>query len=245
MPRRVDQVELVPLPRDAHRLGLDRDPALALEIHRVEQLLAHVAVGDGVGELEDPVGERRLAVVDVRDDREVADAALVHGLSSRPVVAVSAGAEGRPPRRLGRGGSRPSRTRAGAAIPFLDGGDAGRVAGRADDVPRERSRTRGPSRDRPGLPRRSADPHRPNPARCRRSHPTPGVGDAGLDHPDGLLVDQDHVMLVGRPGGSARRPPRTFVRHATTVARDHAEATRVIGGDGGLDRSESDHARAT
>ena len=35
---------------------------------------------DGVGQLEDAVGERRLAVVDVRDDREVADAFLVHGI---------------------------------------------------------------------------------------------------------------------------------------------------------------------
>ena len=30
---RVDQVELVAAPEDAHRLGLDRDPALALELH--------------------------------------------------------------------------------------------------------------------------------------------------------------------------------------------------------------------
>ena len=46
--RRVDQVELVPVPVDAHRLRLDRDPALALEVHRVEQLLAHLALGDRV-----------------------------------------------------------------------------------------------------------------------------------------------------------------------------------------------------
>ena len=75
---RVDQVQLVALPEHAHGLRLDRDPALALELHRVEQLLLHVAVGDRVGELEDAVGERRLAVVDVGDDREVADVCLVH-----------------------------------------------------------------------------------------------------------------------------------------------------------------------
>ena len=34
-----------------------------------------------MSELENPVGERRLAVVDVRDDREVADVLLVHGLT--------------------------------------------------------------------------------------------------------------------------------------------------------------------
>ena len=78
VPGRVDQVQLVALPHHADGLRLDRDPALALELHRVEQLLAHLAAGDGLGDLEDAVGERRLAVVDVRDDREVADLALVH-----------------------------------------------------------------------------------------------------------------------------------------------------------------------
>ena len=76
---RVDQVEDVALPVDADVLGLDRDAPLALEIHRVEVLRAHVAGVDGAGDLEDPVGQRRLAVVDVGDDREVADAGEIHG----------------------------------------------------------------------------------------------------------------------------------------------------------------------
>ena len=67
-------VPLVPV-RQPDGLGLDRDPALALQVHLVQVLLAHVAVGDGVGELEQAVGERRLPVVDVRDDAEVADPA--------------------------------------------------------------------------------------------------------------------------------------------------------------------------
>ncbi len=82
--RRVDQVELIVLAvagrvGDAHRLRLDRDAALALEVHVVEELLLHVARGDGAGALEDAVGERRLAVVDMGDDREVADVLEVHG----------------------------------------------------------------------------------------------------------------------------------------------------------------------
>ncbi len=92
VPGRVDQVELVLLalvgPGDAHGLRLDRDAALALEIHRVEHLLAHVALGDRAGELQDAVGERRLAVVDVRDDREVANAGLLHD----PILAGYVGA---------------------------------------------------------------------------------------------------------------------------------------------------------
>ena len=76
--RSVDQVELVPAPADAHGLGLDRDAALALELHRVEHLLAHLPLRERTGELEDPIRERRLAMVDVRDDREVANAVLLH-----------------------------------------------------------------------------------------------------------------------------------------------------------------------
>src|SRR6185312_8656475 len=47
--------------------------ALLLDVHRVEHLLAHVAERHGAGGLDQPVSERRLAVVDMRDDGEVAD----------------------------------------------------------------------------------------------------------------------------------------------------------------------------
>ncbi len=72
---RVDEVEDVVLPLDADVLRLDRDPPLAFEVHRVEVLLAHVAGLDRSGQLEDAIRERRLAVVDVGDDREVANIA--------------------------------------------------------------------------------------------------------------------------------------------------------------------------
>ena len=86
--RCVDQVELVPFPVDAHGLRLDRDAALPLEIHRVEQLVAHVTLADRVRELQHTVGKRRLAVVDVRDDREVTDLCLVDRHSGRIVAVV-------------------------------------------------------------------------------------------------------------------------------------------------------------
>jgi hypothetical protein len=63
----------------ADGLGLDSDAPFAFEVHRVEQLCPHLALGDGVGELEDAIGQGRLAVVDVGDDREVADVSLIHG----------------------------------------------------------------------------------------------------------------------------------------------------------------------
>jgi len=78
VPRRVDEVQgirvsvrSVVVERDGVRF--DRDPALALEIHRIEQLLGHVALFDGVREFEKTIRKGRLPVVDVRDDAEVAD----------------------------------------------------------------------------------------------------------------------------------------------------------------------------
>ncbi len=81
---RVDEVEPVDQAvtgrvLEAYRARLDRDPLLALEVHRVEDLAHHLAPLDRVRHLEQPVGERGLAVVDVGDDREVAQAFLGDG----------------------------------------------------------------------------------------------------------------------------------------------------------------------
>ncbi len=84
---RVDQVERVLLAVvggvvQADRVRLDGDAALALQVHRVEDLRLHLARLQGAGDLEKAVGERRLAVVDVRDDRKVSDVLRVHYLAS-------------------------------------------------------------------------------------------------------------------------------------------------------------------
>ena len=81
--RRVDEVQDVLLAilcrvGEPNRVRFDCDAALAFEIHRVEDLRFHLASLQRAGDLEKAVRQRRLAVVDVRDDREVADAALVH-----------------------------------------------------------------------------------------------------------------------------------------------------------------------
>ncbi len=80
--RRVDQVEDVGLAVlggvvEPHGLRLDGDAALALDVHGVEQLFLHVAVADRAGRLHQAVGEGGLAMVDVRDDGEVADVGRV------------------------------------------------------------------------------------------------------------------------------------------------------------------------
>ena len=100
VPGRVDQVQAVGLAvlglvLHAHGLRLDRDAALALELHRVEHLRAVLARVDGPGDLEDAIGQRRLPMVDVGNDREVADVAggCAHtndsrgGRGMRPVIA--------------------------------------------------------------------------------------------------------------------------------------------------------------
>ena len=79
---RVDEVQLelspVPVVRQSHGLSLDGDPALPLELHAVEVLLAHLPFGHCVRDVEESIRERRLAVVDVRDDAEIADPRLLH-----------------------------------------------------------------------------------------------------------------------------------------------------------------------
>jgi hypothetical protein len=59
-------------------MRLDRDAALALEVHAVEDLRFHFARLERAGELEKTVREGGLPVIDVCNDREVADEALVH-----------------------------------------------------------------------------------------------------------------------------------------------------------------------
>ena len=94
MPRRVDQVQLVPfavlglvIHRD--RVRLDGDAPLLLEIHRVKQLILHVTLRNGSRAVQQPVGQSRLSVVDVGNDAEVPDSFDFHlllyaGLAARP-----------------------------------------------------------------------------------------------------------------------------------------------------------------
>ena len=90
MARRVDQVQLVELAVlgaviEAHGLRLDGDAALALDVHGIEHLLLHLPRGQAAAELDQPVCQRRLAVIDMGDDGEVTDAGkrrrrkLTHG----------------------------------------------------------------------------------------------------------------------------------------------------------------------
>ena len=85
--RRVDEVEGVDLAVgsgivEGDGARLDGDAALALQVHVVEDLIRHLARGDGIALFKQPVRQRRLAVVNVGDDTEISDVLFVHSLSS-------------------------------------------------------------------------------------------------------------------------------------------------------------------
>ena len=83
MTGRVDQIELVDISvlrriRHANGVGLDGNAALALEVHGVEHLRLHLACGERAGQLQQSVRKRGLAMIDMRDNREIADKLAVH-----------------------------------------------------------------------------------------------------------------------------------------------------------------------
>jgi hypothetical protein len=77
VPGRVDEVELevLALVRVVHgdRGGFDGDAAFSLKVHRVEHLVTVFTLRNGAGGVQQPVGKGAFAVVDMRDDGEVAD----------------------------------------------------------------------------------------------------------------------------------------------------------------------------
>ena len=75
----VDDVDSMILPDHGGRLGEDRDAALALEIVGVHHPFGDALIlAERAGLLQQPVDERRLAVVDVGDDGDVAE---FHGVA--------------------------------------------------------------------------------------------------------------------------------------------------------------------
>ncbi len=83
VPGRVDEIEdvvvaVLGVVIQPDGVRLDRDPALALEVHGIQDLRLHLPGLQRAGEFQEAIRQRRLAVVDVGDDREVSDEARVH-----------------------------------------------------------------------------------------------------------------------------------------------------------------------
>ncbi len=74
----IDEIQLVDLPifrfvEEANGMGFDRDATFAFEVHGIQDLGHHFALGEGTGMFQKAIGEGGLAVVDVGDDGEVSN----------------------------------------------------------------------------------------------------------------------------------------------------------------------------
>ena len=95
----IDQVELVEdavvgAVVEADGVGFDGDAALAFQVHGVEHLLHHFALGEGAGDFEQAVGQGAFAVVDVRNDREIPNEFAIHVVGGWPELQLSHMGEG-------------------------------------------------------------------------------------------------------------------------------------------------------
>ena len=68
MPRSINQIQPVVLVMDTHSACLDRNPALSLELHIIEDLIPEFAFRNSAGVKQQSVRERGLSVVDMSDN---------------------------------------------------------------------------------------------------------------------------------------------------------------------------------
>ena len=207
MARGVDEVDDV-LPAigrgivQAHGLGLDGDAALALDIHGVEHLAAHLARVEATAELDEAVGQGGLAVVDMGDDRDVADAACWDHVREGP-----AGAEHR--RGVDRGATgartRPAPGHGARAV-------RSRVAPSSFRSPRGDRENRPPSaRAQVGCPLGAA--RAPGTARSRFGALGPSVQRATRDADRGGGIGGAQALAPGAlPATDGRAAPRVICR---------------------------------
>ena len=87
----VDEVIRMPLPWDSHILGLDGDATFAFKVHGIQILGSHVTRLDRTCQFEDAVREGRLAMVNMGNDRKIADFREVHGQYEAYLWAVGVG----------------------------------------------------------------------------------------------------------------------------------------------------------
>ena len=64
-------------------MGFDRDPALFLKIHRIEQLILHLPGRDRARAMQQSVRKRGLPMVNMGDDAKISNVCCVHLLQCR------------------------------------------------------------------------------------------------------------------------------------------------------------------
>jgi hypothetical protein len=71
-------------------VGLDGDPALTLKVHGVQYLGFHFTLGQAAAHLDEAIGQRRLAMVNVGDDGEIADMTqITHGSTLKKAAGIA------------------------------------------------------------------------------------------------------------------------------------------------------------
>src|SRR5580704_16044562 len=83
MPRRINQIRAVfmsirSVVMQPDTLSLNRNPALALQIHRVEHLRLHLPLRKRPSKLQQTVRKRRFPMVNMRDNAKISDEAGIH-----------------------------------------------------------------------------------------------------------------------------------------------------------------------
>ncbi len=70
----------------ANGLSLNGNAALLLDIHGIENLLRHLTISESAGRLDEAIGQGGLTVVDVRDNREIANIGQSFGRHGRSIT---------------------------------------------------------------------------------------------------------------------------------------------------------------
>ena len=73
----------------ANCLRLDRDAAFAFQLHLVEQLVLHLAGGNGAGNFDQAISQGRFAMVNMGDNRKVADVGSVQVAAPSPFTSFN------------------------------------------------------------------------------------------------------------------------------------------------------------
>ena len=84
MPRRINKIQherhAVMVMKNRNRRRFNRDSPFTFQVHVIEHLVLKFALRDRPGPHEQPIGQRALTMVDMRDDREVTN---LHAASAR------------------------------------------------------------------------------------------------------------------------------------------------------------------
>ena len=84
MARRVDQVELISFTiaggiGQRRRLRFDGDATFLLQFHRIEHLIGfHLTFGQCASHFDQTIGQRRLTMVNMGNNRKIANMGLIH-----------------------------------------------------------------------------------------------------------------------------------------------------------------------